>query len=187
MVARRADSNPAATVPMQIPSASQPVAPNAPATNPQKLIDTKKLALIEKQINEFIGISNSEESSLSSGGNSNDSTLTAMILDDPPWIASPDLFIHTSDDFLAVHSDYSSRRSLLCCVANLQDKSFWALVDTGSCRNLMSEKFYQSLPLEVPLTPPGSTVVVAGNGKSLHLRGWRPSNLRSLEKLSSTK
>ena len=49
---------------------------------------------------------------------------------------------------------------------------FWALADTGSWRDLLSEKFYKSLPLQVPVSPPGSTVVVDGNGKALHLRGW---------------
>ena len=36
----------------------------------------------------------------------------------------------------------------------------------------MSEKFWKALPIPVTLTPPGSTVVVAGDGIILDLLGW---------------
>ena len=36
----------------------------------------------------------------------------------------------------------------------------------------MSERFYKFFLLEVPRTTPGSTLLAAGNGKSLHFRGY---------------
>ena len=125
MVARRTEPNSTSPARTENPSAIQPRVSNAPTASSQKLIDSKRLAVIAKEINESIGISNSAETSVSSGGTGTDSNLNAIILVDPPLIASSDVFAHTSDDFLAVHSDYSSRRSLFWCIANLQDKSFW--------------------------------------------------------------
>ena len=72
-------------------------------------------------------------------------------MEEPPSISVPHAIPHTADDFLiAMHADYSSRRSLVWCIDNVQDKCLWSLADTGSSRNLMSEKFYKSLSLEVP-------------------------------------
>ena len=56
--------------------------------------------------------------------------------------------------------------------ATVQDRDVLTLADTGSCRNLMSESFWKSLPVQGILAPPGSTVVVAGDGKNLDLLGW---------------
>ena len=36
----------------------------------------------------------------------------------------------------------------------------------------MSEKFWKTLPVPAKIQPPGSTVVVAGDGKILDLVGW---------------
>ena len=80
---------------------------------------------------------------------------------------------HNSDDSLiAMHADYSVRRSLFQCSANVEDKCLWGLGYTGSCRNPASENFYKLLSLEVPLTPPAATVVVFGKGKVFNLCGW---------------
>ena len=66
----------------------------------------------------------------------------------------------------------SAKRLLFWVITSIQNRNLWALADTGSCRNLMSEKFWKALPIPVILTPPGSTVVVAGDGKILDLLGW---------------
>ena len=99
-----------------------------------------------------------------------ETTLVGTIEKDPPPVSASCL-INTNDDILAAHAETSSKRAMFWFVLIMQDKSLWGLADTGSCRNLMSEKFYNSLPLKVDLKPPGSTVVVARNGKSLDLLG----------------
>ena len=52
-------------------------------------------------------------------------------------------------------------------ITSIQNRNLWALADTGSCRNLMSENFWKALPIPVTLTPPGTNVVVAGDRKIL--------------------
>ena len=83
---------------------------------------------------------------------------------------APEIF--TSDDVILTNSEPSCKRSLFWVTASVQDKNVWTLADTGSCRNLMSNAFWESLPIHDVLTPPGSTVVVAGDGKTLDLLGW---------------
>ena len=112
MVARRTECNRTPTAPWQTSSASQPSTPNTPAARSQKLRDTKRIALKGNEINESIGIPNSGETSVRSAGTGIESKLNVMSLDAPPLIASHDMFGHPSDDFLAVHSDYSFRPSL---------------------------------------------------------------------------
>ena len=66
--------------------------------------------------------------------------------------------------------------------AIVQDKNIWILADTGSCRNLISENFWNSLPLHSQLAPPGATIVVAGDGNVLQLVGWAILKLEILGK-----
>ena len=61
---------------------------------------------------------------------------------------------------------------LFWTVGHVQKEGIWGLADAGSCRNLMSEDFWKSLKLNVPLSPPGLTRVLAGDGLPLNLRGW---------------
>ncbi len=61
---------------------------------------------------------------------------------------------------------------LFWTVVHVQNEALWALADTGSCRNLMSQAFWNSLHLNVPLTPPGLLRVLAGDGLPVDLRGW---------------
>ncbi len=61
---------------------------------------------------------------------------------------------------------------LFWTVVHVQSEALWALADTGSCRNLMSEAFWKSLHLNVPFSPPGLTRVLAGDGLPVDLRGW---------------
>ena len=46
------------------------------------------------------------------------------------------------------------------------------LMGTGIHGFMPQSHELEILPLAVPLTPPGSTVVADGNGKTLHLCGW---------------
>jgi len=80
--------------------------------------------------------------------------------------------IYTSDDILCANVKNSSKRLLFWVIVSLQDKNIWALADTGSCRNLVNEKFFRTLPIQATILPPGSTVVIAGDGKILDLIGW---------------
>ena len=59
MVARRTETNSNSAAPRLTPSARQPCAPNAPTATTEKPIDSKRLALLGKEIDESIGISNS--------------------------------------------------------------------------------------------------------------------------------
>ena len=54
----------------------------------------------------------------------------------------------------------------------VQDKTVWGLADTGSCRNLINEDFYQQLPIKGTMFPPGTITVIAGDGNMLDLLGW---------------
>ena len=80
--------------------------------------------------------------------------------------------VYTSDDILCANVKSSAKRLLFWVVTSIQNKNLWALADTGSCRNLINEKFWKNLPIPLKMSPPGSTVVVAGDGKVLDLLGW---------------
>ena len=116
MVARRTEPNAISRFPALNPPANQPRSPSLRTASSQKSIDPKRVAIIAQEINESIGRSNSGETSASSGGTGIDFKLKDMIVNEPALIASSDVFAHTSDDFLAVHSDYSSRRSNFWCL-----------------------------------------------------------------------
>ena len=89
--------------------------------------------------------------------------------------------IYTTDDMLCSH--ISTKRLLFWVAAAIQDRNLWVLADTGSCRNLLSEKFFESLPISPRLAAPGATVVVAGDGKELDLLGWATVNFEIAGKM----
>ena len=60
---------------------------------------------------------------------------------------------------------------LFFVAAQFQNRWTWALVDTGSSRNLMSLVFYHQLLYQPPLRAPHSFRVLAGNGQPLDLSG----------------
>ena len=88
----------------------------------------------------------------------------------PPDSPGPE--VYTSDDVLFTGVNQSASRLLLWTLVTVQDRNQWALVDTGSCKNLISEGFFKKLPLPSHMAPPGHTVVVAGDGQKLELEGW---------------
>ena len=67
---------------------------------------------------------------------------------------------------------------LFFVAVQFQNKWTWALVDTGSSRNLLSLAFYHQLLYQPPLRPPREFKVLAGNGQPLDLSGL--GNLRSV-------
>ena len=77
-----------------------------------------------------------------------------------------------TDDLLCIGSDENPRRSLFWTTLNVENRCVWALADTGSCRNLISEKCWLNLPIHPPIQPPGHTKVIAGNSKVLEVLGW---------------
>ena len=77
----------------------------------------------------------------------------------------------TSSDMLAARSDCSSKRTLFWTPVLVQNRSLWGLADTGSCRNLISDLLWVSLPVKLVLRHPGSDIVVAGDGRCLALIG----------------
>ena len=62
---------------------------------------------------------------IGSVGVGTDASFTGFLMEEPPLISVPDALPHTSDDFLPVLADYSSRRSLFWCIPNVQDKCLW--------------------------------------------------------------
>ena len=76
------------------------------------------------------------------------------------------------DPVLALCNETSSEPALFWFLLRVQDKSLWGLADTGSFRNLMSKKFYYSLPVKVRLKSPGYVAILAGNGKAVEPLGW---------------
>ncbi len=84
--------------------------------------------------------------------------------------------INCTEDFLGHQEAQKSgdgpetAHMLFWTVVHVQKEVILALADTGSCRNLMSEDFWKSLNLNVPLSPPGLTRVLAGDGLPLNLR-----------------
>ena len=53
-----------------------------------------------------------------------------------------------------------------------QDRTVWALIDTGASRNLTSQRDYEALPQRPTLRPPGSLMFVPGNNQEIPLLGW---------------
>ena len=79
--------------------------------------------------------------------------------------------VDTSSDVFSAPSDCSSERTLFWTPVVVQSKSLFGLVDSGSCRNLISDLLWEFLPQKPALIPPGHTLVVAGDGRSLDLLG----------------
>ena len=63
-------------------------------------------------------------------------------------------------------------RLLFWTQLSIKNKTIWALADTGSCENVMSETFWLSLPNKPALRPPGDRVLLSAHGKTLQVLGW---------------
>ncbi|KAF0096477.1 MAG: hypothetical protein FD144_5878, partial [Rhodospirillaceae bacterium] len=93
--------------------------------------------------------------------------VTMHIVDETPPPTPASVLI--TDDLLCAGPEAAPHRSLFWTVINIQDRSLWALADTGSSRNLCSETLWNALPA---LQPPGPTRVLASNSKALDVLGW---------------
>ena len=70
--------------------------------------------------------------------------------------------VDVSEDLLAAHISRDNK-TLFWLPVGLQDRTVWALIDTGASLNLISQRDYEALPQRPTLRPPGSLMVVAGN------------------------
>ena len=80
----------------------------------------------------------------------------------------------TDDMVRTLPKPVNQRRDLFFVPGQLQDKWVWLLIDSGSCRNLVSEGFWNSLSFKPKLGSPGSDKVVAGNGATINVLGEAP-------------
>ena len=64
------------------------------------------------------------------------------------------------------------KRSLFWVVVQIQIRCLWALADTGSCRNLMTESLFNSLQVQPHFLTRTSLNVIVGNGATLEVLGW---------------
>ena len=94
----------------------------------------------------------------------------AMVLGEdftPPPLVNVDV----SEDLLAAHIS-RDKKTLFWVPAGVQDRTVWALIDTGASRNLISQQIYEAMPHPTELRPPGSMMIVAGNNQEIPLMGW---------------
>ena len=94
----------------------------------------------------------------------------AMVLGEdlqPPAVVRVDV----SEDLLATHISHE-KKTLFWLPVGLQDRTVWALIDTGGSRNLISHQVYEALPQRPTLRPPDEIKIVAGNNKEIPLLGW---------------
>ena len=70
------------------------------------------------------------------------------------------------------HVPKGHHRNLFMIGDTVQRKMLWALADTGSTSTLISEEFYNNLKFKDPIEPPGNTVILAGNGTKMDLKGY---------------
>ena len=54
----------------------------------------------------------------------------------------------------------------------VQNRTVWALIDTGASRSLISQQDYEAMPHPPTLRPPGDLMVVAGNNQEIPLFWW---------------
>ena len=83
-----------------------------------------------------------------------------------------------TDDLLCIGANESPKKSLFWTRVNIQNQCVWALADSGSCRNLITEKLWNLLPIHPQVEPPGHTIVIAGNGRMLEIMGWASLRLQ---------
>ena len=97
---------------------------------------------------------------------------SALILTQDRATSDYDCVRCARDPVLALCPETSSQPAMFWFLLRIQDKSLWGLADTGSFRNLMSKKFYDSLPVKVRLKSPGYVAILAANGKAVEPLGW---------------
>ena len=82
----------------------------------------------------------------------------------PPAVVN----VNDSEHFLAAHIS-CDKKTLFWIPAGVQDRTLWALIDTGASRHLISEQEYEAMPHPTTLPPAGDLMVVAGNIQQIPL------------------
>ena len=76
-----------------------------------------------------------------------------------------------SEDLLA--KDITPEKKTLFWVAfGVQDRTVWALIDSGPSRKIISQRDYEALPQPPTLRPQGTMMGVAGNNQEIPLFVW---------------
>ena len=94
----------------------------------------------------------------------------AMVLGEdfqPPAVLNVDM----NEDVLATHIT-PEKKTLFWLPVGVQERTVWALIDTGASRNLISQREYEAIPQPPTLHPPGKMMVVAGNNQEIPVLGW---------------
>ena len=94
----------------------------------------------------------------------------AMVLGEdlqPPLLVNVDV----SEDLLSKPIT-REKKTLFWVPVGVQDRTVWALINTGACRNLSSQRDYEALPQLPTLRPPGTMMMVAGNNPEIPQLGW---------------
>ena len=79
--------------------------------------------------------------------------------------------VDVSEDLLATHIT-REKKSLFWVPVGVQDRTVWALIETGESHNLISQRDYEPLLQPPTLRPPGAMMAVAGNNQEIPLLGW---------------
>ena len=83
----------------------------------------------------------------------------------------PVVNVDVREDLLATHFS-RDKKTLFRVQVGLQDRTVWALIDTGASRNLISDRDYEALPRTTTLRPQGSLMVVVGINQEIPMLGW---------------
>ena len=75
---------------------------------------------------------------------------------------SPVVNVDGSEDLLATHIT-REKKTLFWVPVGVQDRTVWALIDTGASRNLISQRDYEAFPQPPTLRPPGRMMEEAVN------------------------
>ena len=84
---------------------------------------------------------------------------------------TPLVNLERTEGFLVTHNTWQ-KKTLSWVPVRLQDRTVWALIDTGASRKLMSERDYEGLPQEPTLRRPGMMMGAGGTKKEIPGLGW---------------
>ena len=97
----------------------------------------------------------------------------------------PVVNLERTEGFLATH--YTRQKKTLSWVpVRLQDRTVWALLDTGANRNLMSDWDYEGLPQEDTLRRPETMMGAGGTKKKILRLGWITLRFSSIDSVPIT-
>ena len=83
----------------------------------------------------------------------------AMVLGED-FTPSPLVNVEVSEDLLAAHIS-RDKKTLFWVAVGVQDRTVWALIDTGASGNMISQQDYEAMPHPPELRPAGAMMVIA--------------------------